>query len=76
VLFDNHQTSLIVARRFEKPAKSRPILEKLSAPRGAQGMAISMVQSTQIELADCLGVVGTTRRRGTFFFTNLEQPRA
>jgi hypothetical protein len=27
VLFDNHQTSLILARRFEKPAKSRPILK-------------------------------------------------
>jgi hypothetical protein len=31
-------------------------------------MAISTIQSSQIELPDWLGVIGTTRRRGTHFF--------
>jgi hypothetical protein len=39
-------------------------------------MAISTIQSSQIELPDWLGVIGTTRRRGTHFFTKIEQPYA
>jgi hypothetical protein len=30
-------------------------------------MAISFTQSSQMEFADWLGIIGTTRRRGTFF---------
>jgi hypothetical protein len=31
------------------------------------GMVISITQSSQIDLADWLGIIGTTRRRGTIF---------
>jgi hypothetical protein len=33
-------------------------------------MVISITQSTKIELADWLGIIGTTRRRGTIFPQN------
>jgi hypothetical protein len=33
-------------------------------------MVIRITQSSQIELADWLGVIGTTRRRGTIFPQN------
>jgi hypothetical protein len=36
----------------------------------AHGMVISITQSSQIELADWLGIIGTTRRRGTIFPQN------
>jgi hypothetical protein len=35
-----------------------------------QGMVIRITQSSQIELADWLGIIGTTRRRGTIFPQN------
>jgi hypothetical protein len=38
-------------------------------------MAISITQSSQIEFADWLGVIGTTRRRGTFFFLKAKATR-
>jgi hypothetical protein len=40
------------------------------------GMVISINLSSKIEFADWLGVIGTTRRRGRFFPTKLEQPHA
>jgi hypothetical protein len=36
-------------------------------------MVISVTQSSKIEFADWLGVIGTTRRRGTCFSQKLEQ---
>jgi hypothetical protein len=36
-------------------------------------MVISVTQSSKIEFADWLGIIGTTRRRGTCFSQKLEQ---
>jgi hypothetical protein len=43
-------------------------------------MAISITQSSKVELEDWLGIIGTTRSRGTFFFQKkiqkIAQPHA
>ena len=42
----------------------------LSKQDQRRSMVISITQSSQIELADWLGIIGTTRRRGTIFPQN------
>jgi hypothetical protein len=39
-------------------------------------MPFSITLSPQVKFADRLGIIGITRRRGTPFFTKLEQPHA
>jgi hypothetical protein len=65
------QCSGLQRTRSKKSRKGDEGLE--SATRGLSGehvtkcMVISVTQSSKIEFADWLGVIGTTRRRGTCF---------
>jgi hypothetical protein len=43
---------------------------RMATPVAPPCVAISIAQSSQVEFFDWLGVIGTTRRRGTWFSQN------
>ena len=52
--------------QFALPMRAKTRKQTITPDR-TQGMVISVTQSSKIEFADWLGVIGTTRRRGTCF---------